>query len=501
MGCTQSPAAKAAPAARPAAAAVPPSRTPPGGPPAAPAASAAPAATRGLDGEASSGARRRPRPSAAAAAAAEAEKWDRFHKGLPAQAPAASAAPAPAPTPPTPAPAAAPAAGRPARTPATERSQSPLSEPHASTYPAAAKRRRPTPPQDRNATAKAAGPPEQLAATTAPRVRSPPRPAAGVANGRANGAPRPGGRGGKRKKSKEEDIQKDLNDQEKAIYNEILDRSPEVFFEDVAGLEKVKYALDEICIQPNLNPELFSGLATPSKGVLLFGPPGNGKTMLAKAVATECGATFFNISASSLTSKFHGESEKMVRALFSLAEKMQPAVVFIDEIDSMLTSRSSGEHDATRRLKTEFLVQMDGAGSAAGRRILLLGATNRPQELDDAVLRRLPKRVHIPLPDPVTREALVARKVKDEKHDAGLPKLVAGMTEGYSGSDLARLCEDAAIVRIRELSRDQRLKAKPEELRPITVQDFRAALRAVRPSVDSSMLQRFAEWDKKFGAH
>ncbi|KAF9947892.1 hypothetical protein BGZ70_002449, partial [Mortierella alpina] len=172
------------------------------------------------------------------------------------------------------------------------------------------------------------------------------------------------------------------------ILNEVMIDGATVTWDDIAGLSFAKQALKEIVILPALRPELFTGLRAPAKGVLLFGPPGTGKTMLAKAVSQESKATFFSISASSLTSKYVGESEKLVRTLFAIAQELQPSVIFIDEVDSILTERSENEHEASRRLKTEFLLQFDGAGSNSDDRVLVMGATNRPQELDEAARRR-----------------------------------------------------------------------------------------------------------------
>jgi len=150
---------------------------------------------------------------------------------------------------------------------------------------------------------------------------------------------------------------------------------------------------------------LFVGKRTPWKGILLYGPPGTGKTHLAKACATEAEATFFSISSSSLVSKYMGESERLVRELFTMARENTPAIIFIDEIDSLCSSRSEGENDATRRIKTEFLVQMQGVGNK-DEGVLVLGATNVPWELDPAVRRRFEKRIYIPLPEAPARTTM-----------------------------------------------------------------------------------------------
>ncbi|XP_048863472.1 spastin-like isoform X2 [Brienomyrus brachyistius] len=285
------------------------------------------------------------------------------------------------------------------------------------------------------------------------------------------------------------------------ILNEIVDSGSSVHFEDIAGQELAKQALQEIVILPALRPELFTGLRTPARGLLLFGPPGNGKTMLAKAVAMESNATFFNISAASLTSKYVGEGEKLVRALFAVARELQPSIIFIDEIDSLLCERREGEHDASRRLKTEFLIEFDGVQSGAEDRVLVMGATNRPQELDEAVLRRFAKRVYVTLPTEETRLKLLKNLLTKQGNPLNQNELtqLARMTEGYSGSDLTALAKDAALGPIRELHPEQVKNMAANEMRNITFRDFVESLRKIKHSVSPQTLDMYKRWNKEYG--
>merc|ERR1719489_644288 len=196
----------------------------------------------------------------------------------------------------------------------------------------------------------------------------------------------------------------------------IVAEKPNIKWDDVAGLEGAKDALKGAVIMPIKFPHLFTGNRTAWRGILLYGPPGTGKTYLAKAVATEANnSTFFSVSSSDLVSKWLGESEKLVKNLFEMAREQKPSIIFIDEIDSLTSSRSDNESESARRIKTEFLVQMQGVGNDNDG-ILVLGATNIPWVLDSAIRRRFEKRIYIPLPEAHARADLFKLNLGNTPH-------------------------------------------------------------------------------------
>ncbi|XP_002736300.1 vacuolar protein sorting-associated protein 4B [Saccoglossus kowalevskii] len=237
------------------------------------------------------------------------------------------------------------------------------------------------------------------------------------------------------------------------LQSAIIMERPNVKWEDVAGLESAKEALKEAVILPIKFPHLFSGNRKPWRGILLFGPPGTGKSYLAKAVATEAdNSTFFAVSSSDLMSKWLGESEKLVKNLFQLAREKQPSIVFIDEVDSLTSSRSENESEAARRIKTEFLVQMQGVGSEKDR-VLVLGATNIPWVLDAAIRRRFEKRIYIPLPEQHARTEMFKLHMgttpcsltdNDYTH-------LGQKADGYSGADISIVVRDALMQPVRKV--------------------------------------------------
>jgi SpoVK/Ycf46/Vps4 family AAA+-type ATPase len=284
------------------------------------------------------------------------------------------------------------------------------------------------------------------------------------------------------------------------ILDEVLVTKLNITWDQVIGLHLAKQALQEVVILPMLRPDLFTGIRAPSRGILLFGPPGTGKTMLAKAVASESKAKFFSLSASSLTSKHYGEGEKLVRTLFEMARELAPSIVFIDEIDSILKERSENEHEASRRLKTEFFLQFDGMNSLSDDRILVLATSNRPHELDEAALRRFPKRIYIPLPDEMNRLALIKNLLNDSRYSISKHEFnqMSKAMEGFSASDITALVKEAAMQPIRNLERSKILEIQKEKIRPICFNDFKASLSIIRPCVSQKCIEDLLDWNEKF---
>ncbi|KTW29637.1 uncharacterized protein T551_02253 [Pneumocystis jirovecii RU7] len=246
-----------------------------------------------------------------------------------------------------------------------------------------------------------------------------------------------------------------LNEYERDIITEVvLNKDINTTFDMIGGLENIISELRETVILPFNYPELFVSskiLQGLPKGVLLYGPPGCGKTMIAKALAYHSNATFINMHISTLTDKWFGESNRLVAALFSLAKKLEPTIIFIDEIDSFLGKRQKMDHEATSMVKAEFMSFWDGFSTDENSRIVILGATNRPNDIDEAVLRRMSKRFFIPLPNAFQREKLLKLFLSDIKlaPDFDFNFLVL-KTDGFSGSDIKELCRESVMSPVRE---------------------------------------------------
>ncbi|KAK0721289.1 P-loop containing nucleoside triphosphate hydrolase protein [Apiosordaria backusii] len=315
-----------------------------------------------------------------------------------------------------------------------------------------------------------------------------------------------------------------------ALAGAILQERPNVSWDDVAGLEQAKEALKEAVLLPIKFPHLFQGKRQPWKGILLYGPPGTGKSYLAKAVATEAKSTFFSVSSSDLVSKWMGESERLVKQLFAMARENRPAIIFIDEIDALCGPRGEGESEASRRIKTEMLVQMDGVGKDS-KGVLILGATNIPWQLDAAIRRRFQRRVHISLPDLSARTKMFSIAIGDTK-TALKPedfRELARASEGYSGSDISIVVQDALMQPVRKIQQATHFKkvmvdgkkrmtpcspgdpeavemtwesVEGEELLEPMVEkkDFIKAIKSSRPTVSEVDLRRNEEWTEEFGS-
>lgn len=299
-----------------------------------------------------------------------------------------------------------------------------------------------------------------------------------------------------------------LSQYEQAILQDLV--FPEdipVSFDDIGGLSNIIEELRESVIYPLTMPNLYSSssslLSAPS-GVLLYGPPGCGKTMLAKALAHESGACFINLHISTLTEKWFGDSNKLVNAVFSLARKLEPAIVFIDEIDAVLGTRRSGEHEASGMVKAEFMTHWDGLASAnstgKAQRIMVLGATNRIQDIDDAILRRMPKKFPVSLPNTSQRLKILQIILKDTKIDGTnfdmqyLARVMAGM----SGSEIKEACREAAMIPVREMIREQRESGqRMDQMRASAVRGLRTNDFFIRTSAMQRLIPQESAKDEK----
>uniref|UniRef100_A0A667Y9H5 Katanin catalytic subunit A1 like 2 n=1 Tax=Myripristis murdjan TaxID=586833 RepID=A0A667Y9H5_9TELE len=293
------------------------------------------------------------------------------------------------------------------------------------------------------------------------------------------------------------------------ISKDIYLHNPNVRWEDIIGLEDAKRTVKEATVYPIKYPRFFTGIRSPLKGLLLYGPPGTGKTMLAKAVATECNTTFFNISASSIVSKWRGESEKLVRVLFELARYYAPSTIFLDELDSVMGHRrssSGGEHESSRRVKAELLVQMDGLARSDDL-VFVLAASNMPWELDHAMLRRLEKRILVGLPSEPARQVMISHWLPPLSSTGGVElqteldyQTLAKETEGYSGSDIRLVCREAAMRPVRKIfdtleSHKQGPSDMPDiRLETVATADFLEVMAHTKPSARNLTL-RYTAWE------
>nr|XP_039273008.1 vacuolar protein sorting-associated protein 4-like isoform X1 [Styela clava] len=251
-----------------------------------------------------------------------------------------------------------------------------------------------------------------------------------------------------------------LNTRMRAVEDTII-RNCNVTFDDVVGLVEAKRTLHEAIVMPTRFPQLFTGNRKPWRRILLYGPPGTGKSRLAMAVAGQIKTSFYSVSSSDMLSCWFGESEKLIRDLFAHSRsRKETAVIFMDEIDGLCRRRNSTEQEATRRIKTELLLQMDniaqthaGSNKEKNEDVIIICATNSPWEIDPAFLRRFQKRIYIPLPDKSCRRSILelhCNKTECELTEAEW-EILGENTEGFSGSDLANLANAALFEPIRDL--------------------------------------------------
>ncbi|MBD3406768.1 MAG: AAA family ATPase [Candidatus Lokiarchaeota archaeon] len=302
------------------------------------------------------------------------------------------------------------------------------------------------------------------------------------------------------KESKDAEREEDTDAQrlKDMIADTIITERPNIKMSEIAGLDEAKQAIQDAIIAPAKHPELFKGKSRqPWRGILFYGPAGCGKTLIAKAVAAEVNATFFNVSAANIVSKWLGESERLIMTLFDLARKNQPAIIFMDELDSVGVARSGDDVGGERRLKTQLLTELQGLSSKQDERITVIGATNLPWEIDFALRSRFEKRIHVPLPNKEARTEIFKIHMEDIDIDTDVDfKELADLSEGYSGRDISVVCREAAMEPIRDLQKTGRMDDEGEilSLRPVSRNDFLQAIDNIRPATSPEDIKKYIDW-------